>query len=269
MAANARQLGAIGALGLAGFAAGQSVYRVPEGHAAVLYNQHEEAVVLGGPHGPGFHLRVPFRDVAAVYDMQPCETELEVTAQTKDGLDLDVTLACKARVRESSVASGELLGMTTDELVSKVMPVITTEAVRTAVGQNFVEQVLGNEPEQHKQRIGMFQAAEARLKSRAESFHLEVDDVHFPNIAIPMETQRRMTMKNEDELDAMLAQAAMAAKNTPTEAQKEEALEQQLLESAPLRQLREGDAGAGAGADDAATGSPAAKADASVESDQK
>ena len=115
----------------------------------------------------------------------------------------------------------------------------------------------------------MFQAAEARLKSRAESFHLEVDDVHFPNIAIPMETQRRMTMKNEDELDAMLAQAAMAAKNTPTEAQKEEALEQQLLESAPLRQLREGDAGAGAGADDAATGSPAAKADASVESDQK
>ena len=247
MAAHAVTAARFAGLGLAGFTIGRSLWWVPDGHLGVLYDQLEDTVVQGGPYGPGLHLRVPFRDAHALYDMQPSKSEVEVTAQTKDGLELDVTLACTVAVREASVAGGELLGMTTHDLVSKVIPVITTEAVRSAVGGRFVEQVLGNEPSQQKNRVEMFQAAEGRLKEQATSFHLDVKDVHFPKITIPMETQRRMTMKSEDELDAMLAQAAMAAKNTPTEAQREEALDRQLLESSALRQLREGGSGGGGG----------------------
>eukprot|EP00937_MAST-01D_sp_MAST-1D-sp2_P002591 g2591.t1 len=236
----------IGAFGLMGYAAGQSVYRVPEGHVAVLLDTQKDAVLPGEPAGEGVHLRVPFRDAAFVFDVRPTDSESLVVANTKDGMQLDITLGCRARVNASAESLRELLGMSSEELLDRVVPATATEAVRHATGTLFCEEILG----EGEKRAEMFRVAEARLREQAATFHVQVEEVTFPRIDVPIETQRRVSMKAEHELDDMLAKAAREA--TPTEAEREHALDEQLTQA--LSKLREGE-GSGSGGGRGASGS--------------
>ena len=87
----ARQVVQIAGLGAGGYALGQSILWVPEGHRGMVVN-----TMTGESRGPleegRMHLRVPFRDVASAIDMRASEREMEVLAPCKDGLKLSVTV---------------------------------------------------------------------------------------------------------------------------------------------------------------------------------
>lgn len=224
----AKQVVQIAGLGAGGYALGQSILWVPEGRRGMVVN-----TMTGESRGPleeGVHLRVPFRDVASAIDMRASEREVEVLAPCKDGLKLSVTLRCSVRVAEEAL--GDMVGLSAANLVERVVPAIGTDAVRHGCGFFFVDQIVGEAS--GPTRVQMFAKVEERLAQRAAEFHLELvpKSTHFPHIGIPLETQRQMSKLNEGEVDDMLALAALQAQaDTPTEAQKEDAIDQQIIQA--------------------------------------
>lgn len=193
-AAAARSAGALIGAGLLGYGAYNSVYTVPGGHRAVVFNR-----IVGmkdSVYGEGLNFNIPWFERPIVFDIRTRPVNLQTLTGSMD-LQM-VTIAIRVLHKPSPahlVWIYRYLGTNYDE---RVLPSIMNECAKAVVARYNANELL-------TKREMVSKEISVELRNRAQYFNIILEDVAITHLAFSPEYARAVEAKQVAQQDASRA----------------------------------------------------------------
>jgi len=177
--------------GIIGFAAQECLYNVDAGERVVIWNRYSG--VQPAVKSEGTHLRVPYFDYPNYFDIRSRPRIINTTTGTKDMQQVNIALRVLSRPIEEKLPSiFKELGVDYDE---RVLPSIGNEVLKAVVAQYNADQLL-------TMRDKVSRQVRENLEKRAETFHLQLDDVAITHLTFGTEFAKAIEFKQVAQQDA-------------------------------------------------------------------
>lgn len=193
-AAAARSIGALVGAGMLGYGAYNSVYNVPGGHRAVVFNR-----LVGmkeTTYGEGLNFNIPWFERPIIFDIRTRPVNLQTLTGSKD-LQM-VTIAIRVLHKPNPnqlVWIYRFLGTNYDE---RVLPSIMNECAKAVVARYNANELL-------TKRELVSKEISVDLQDRARNFNIILDDVAITHLAFSAEYARAVEAKQVAQQDASRA----------------------------------------------------------------
>lgn len=190
-----KSLGKLGgvAAGLAGVAVvgSQVIYNAPAGTRGVIYDRFRG--VLEQVDGEGTHFRMPFVQDPIIMDITTRPRSVSVTTGTKDLQTINLTLRVLYRPKQDKLPTlFKEIGMDYDE---RILPSIVNETLKTVIAQFDAAELI-------TQRTRVSNKINELLETRADSFHLILDDISITHLTFGREFSQAVELKQVAQQDA-------------------------------------------------------------------
>ena len=220
------------------FAVMGSVFVVPEGHTAIIFNLGR---VSRTDLGPGLHFKVPLVESVRVFDRRlqvlPAEPERYLTSERKD---VSVDFFAVGRIQDAR-AFFRATGGDEKTAVDRLAPIIR-EALRNEINARTLQQVVsGNRAEVVQRQLDAINRAAATLGVR-------IVDLRIKQIDLPTDSQvikdvyRRMSAQRQQVASRLRAEGEEQANQIRAKADRDRAVILAEAERDAQRLRGEGDA---------------------------
>jgi prohibitin 2 len=190
-AAALRSATALGAAGVLGYGAYHSVYQVPGGHRAVVFNRF--VGMKDHVYGEGLQFNIPWIERPVIFDIRTRPVNLQTLTGSKD-LQM-VTIAIRVLHKpnpDQLVWIYRMLGLNYDE---RVLPSIMNECAKSVVARYNANELL-------TKRDVVSREVSLELQKRAAYFNLVLEDVAITHLAFSPEYARAVEAKQVAQQDA-------------------------------------------------------------------
>lgn len=182
--AAARSVMALATAGALGYGAYNSLYTVPGGHRAVIFNR------IGGMkdqvYGEGLNFNIPWFEHPTVFDIRTRPVNLQTLTGSKD-LQM-VTIAIRVLHKPDPSKLVEIyrtLGLNYDE---RILPSIMNECAKAVVARYNANELL-------TKRDMVSKEISIELRDRAGNFHVLLEDVAITHLSFSPEYARAVEAK--------------------------------------------------------------------------
>lgn len=179
------------AIGVTASAAQSSLFVVPGGHRAVMFNRYSG--VEDNIRGEGMHIRVPWLQRPVIFDVRTRPHAINSVTGTNDLQMVNLTLRVLSKPDKDSLPNiYKNLGQNWDE---RVLPSIANEVLKAIVAQYNAEQLL-------TQREKVSAQIRTTLTERARQFNIELDDVSMTHLTFGREYASAIEAKQVTQQEA-------------------------------------------------------------------
>lgn len=215
-----------------------SVFVVPEGHTAIVFNLGR---VSRTDLGPGLHFKMPLVDTVRVFDRRlqvlPAEPERYLTSERKD---VSVDFFAVGRIQDAR-AFFRATGGDEQTAIDRLAPIIR-EALRNEINARTLQQVVsGNRAEVVQRQLDAINRAAATLG-------IKIVDLRIKQIDLPTDSQvirdvyRRMSAQRQQVASRLRAEGEEQANEIRAKADRDRAVILAEAERDAQRLRGEGDA---------------------------